>query len=293
MGLEQEPWWDDLVAKKDTHSLRELAEEFGVSAGAISLALKKTNTSKVPQGGSDMSDDTDTPASRPGSKDHLIEPLLDQLGQVSDAEVARKAGVSVRTVASYRARNQIGGYKGRGAPGKKRRRKSKIDPYYEMLGKVPDRVIAEKAGVTLNAVRNYRANRGIISSRQRTKEMREQGLTEEQMDRKLAAARSENASTTERTATQPEIAETPALRTPVPAAAPAAPAAPAVPAAPAAPAPAPLPPPPVGGVTYAWSIAFEGGREGVVSARDASDAAVKGGRYGVVTGLSRLGQMIA
>ena len=263
MGLEQESWWDDLVAKKDTHSLRELAEEFGVSAGAISLALKKTNTSKVPQGG-EPSDNAsaDTPTSRPGSKDHLIEPLLEQLGSIPDAEVARKAGVSVRTVASYRSRNKIPGYKGRGTPGKKRRRKSKIDPYTDLLGKVPDRVIAEKAGVTLNAVRNYRANRGIISSRQRNKEMRESGLTEADMQ----AMEAQDTPTATSTVTTFESTHTPSTND--------------------------LPPPPVSGGLFAWNVAFEGGREGVVTAHDASDAASKGSSFGVVIGVSRLGQLI-
>ncbi len=171
MGLENEPWWQDLLAQKDAKSLRELATEFGTTPGAISLALKKTNTSRVPQGDS-LPPEVGEP--RPGSKDSKIEPFREMLGDVPDSEVAKKAGVSVRTIASFRSRNQIAGYKGRSAPKKQRkRRKSKIDPFAELVGKVPDRVVAEKAGVTLNAVRNYRASRGIPSSRQRAKEMRE------------------------------------------------------------------------------------------------------------------------
>ena len=171
MGLENEPWWPDLLAQKDDRSLRELAGEFGTTPGAISLALKKTNTSRVPQGES-LPPEVGEP--RPGSKDTKIEPFRELLGQVPDSEVAKQAGVSVRTIASFRSRNQIGGYRGRSAPKKQRkRRKSKIDPFAELVGKVPDRVVAEKAGVTLNAVRNYRASRGIPSSRQRTKELRE------------------------------------------------------------------------------------------------------------------------
>jgi transposase len=171
MGLENEPWWPDLVSQKDQKSLRELAAEFGTTPGAISLALKKTNTSRVPQGES-LPPEVGEP--RPGSKDNRIEPFRELLGEVPDSEVAKKAGVSVRTIASFRSRNQISGYKGRSAPKKQRkRRKSKIDPFADLVGKVPDRVVAEKAGVTLNAVRNYRASRGIPSSRQRAKELRE------------------------------------------------------------------------------------------------------------------------
>lgn len=259
MGLEEQPWWDELVAKKDSKSLRELAEEFGVSAGAISLALKKTGTSKVPQSTEPV--EADVPVSRPGSKDFLLEPLFEDLGNIPDAEVAKRAGVSVRTVASYRARNKIPGYKGRAAPSKRRRRKSKIDPYTELLGKVPDRVVAEKAGVTLNAVRNYRANRGITSSRQRNKELRE---SQEDMD-----------------FYDDHVESTPT-------AAPVA-AAPAPASAPAAPRPAASQ-----GLTYAWSVQFAGERPaGVVVGTSAWDAAARASHSGEVVGIQRLGPMLA
>ena len=67
---------------------------------------------------------------------------------------------SVRTVASYRARNNISGFKGtkrRSRPGPR----SKVEPFANLVGKVPDRVIADKAGITVNAVRNWRRIRGI------------------------------------------------------------------------------------------------------------------------------------
>jgi hypothetical protein len=49
---------------------------------------------------------------RAGSKDALIAQHAAALGQVPDAEVARRASVSVRTIASFRARHQIPGYRG-------------------------------------------------------------------------------------------------------------------------------------------------------------------------------------
>jgi hypothetical protein len=49
---------------------------------------------------------------RAGSKDVLITQHAVALGQVPDAEVARRAGVSVRTIASFRARHNIPGYRG-------------------------------------------------------------------------------------------------------------------------------------------------------------------------------------
>jgi len=91
------------------------------------------------------------------------------LGTVPDADVAKKAGVSVRTIASFRARHGIPGYSGPRRPSKNRRpRTSRIDPYQSLLGTVPDRVVAERAGVSLNAVRNYRVKRGIQAARRRS-----------------------------------------------------------------------------------------------------------------------------
>lgn len=46
--LENEPWWSDLLAKKNTHSLKDLATEFGTSVGQLSAALKRTGTVRSP-----------------------------------------------------------------------------------------------------------------------------------------------------------------------------------------------------------------------------------------------------
>jgi len=90
------------------------------------------------------------------------------LGNIPDALVAKRAGVSVRTIASFRARHDISGYKGpRRKPASGRRKRSKIDPFVNLLGQVPDRVVAEKASVSLNAVRNYRVKLGIQAAGRR------------------------------------------------------------------------------------------------------------------------------
>ncbi len=137
--LETYDWWPELVAKKDELSLRELAERFGVTPGAISAAFKRTGTQRRPappgpralrkrrSGGKLPPEAGDAvkageaprggpPKPRPGSKDVHIVRFFDLLGEVPDAEVARKAGVSVRTIASYRARHDIAAFSGRASP---------------------------------------------------------------------------------------------------------------------------------------------------------------------------------
>jgi hypothetical protein len=45
-----------------------------------------------------------------------------------------------------------------------RRRISKLDPYRELLGKLPDREVADKAGVTAENVRAYRRRHNIAAT---------------------------------------------------------------------------------------------------------------------------------
>ncbi|MBT3220625.1 MAG: hypothetical protein HN348_16185 [Proteobacteria bacterium] len=181
--IETFDWWQELVDRKDELSLRELAEKFAVTPGAISAAFKRTGTSRKaappgpralrktkhddlpPEPGEEAEDVGSLPQTRPGSKDEMIKMHFDSLGKVPDAEVAKKAGVSVRTIASFRARHGIPGYSGpRRTTQARAPRTSKLDPFIELLGTVPDRVVAEKAGVSLNAVRNYRVKRGISAA---------------------------------------------------------------------------------------------------------------------------------
>jgi hypothetical protein len=181
--IETYDWWPELVRRKDELSLRELAERFEVTPGAISAAFKRTNLSRkaAPPGprirrqGGDGADGLppepgeaateDTTTVRPGSKDAKITPYLELLGTVPDSEVARKANVSVRTIASFRARHGVTGYKGPRKRGADRApRKSRIDAFAHLVGLHPDRVVAEKAGVSLNAVRNWRMRHGVAAS---------------------------------------------------------------------------------------------------------------------------------
>ncbi len=133
------------------------------------------------------------------SKAPMIEPFKDQLGTRSDGEIAELAGVNARTVAKYRKSLGIPAYRGHqekfsasrkaasvaaaGRPKKarstrkrgstRRRRSSKIDPYIDRLGTVPDREIAELAGISAEAVRVFRSRHGIPSLRDRRRAERE------------------------------------------------------------------------------------------------------------------------
>ncbi|MEO0602943.1 MAG: hypothetical protein AAF211_15995, partial [Myxococcota bacterium] len=104
-----------------------------------------------------------SPEPRPGSKDALIEPHRHLLGKVPDPEVAELAGVAQRTIAHYRKLRGIPGYSGPRS-NKGGGRKSKIDAFQHLLGVAHDREVAMKAGVTVNAVRNYRTKRGIAAA---------------------------------------------------------------------------------------------------------------------------------
>lgn len=186
--IETYGWWQELVNKKDELSLRELAERFDVTPGAISAAFKRTGLSRkaappgprirrksqsnddLPPEPGEMDDEDDSSTSaeaRPGSKDTRILPYLEMLGKVPDSEVARKAGVSVRTIASFRARNQLNGYKGPRKRGADRApRKSRIDAFSHLVGQLPDRAVAQQAGVSLNAVRNWRMRHNMLPNPQ-------------------------------------------------------------------------------------------------------------------------------
>ena len=120
-----------------------------------------------------------------------LEPFRDEVGKLPDKVLAEKAGVSVEGVRMYRKRHGISlspearqprGRKAKNppaapaapveaspteasvaeaAPPRRRKRRSKLDPFRESIGTVSDRIIAEKAGVSVQAVRQYRRRHDI------------------------------------------------------------------------------------------------------------------------------------
>jgi|GEM_PF-1485953 len=183
--IETNDWWPDLVTLKDELSLRQLAERFGTTATAVSAAFKRNGIVRTPA--------PSGPRRRRVSvvpESTSLAPYLDMLGLVADEEIAALASVSVSAVVRARtlravpaleapvvnlsrgSSDELAGSRESTAPkrkrsrtGKKHGRPSAITPYEEQLGKVPDRVIAEAAGVTVSAVTLYRTRRGIQSAR--------------------------------------------------------------------------------------------------------------------------------
>ena len=165
--LEDRAWWPKLLAQKDDHSLRELAQMFEVTPGAINAALKRSGVQRksAPSGPrvGKRTRSTGVPrgrGARPASEERL-QPYFPELGQVPDGQLAQKAGLSVATVARIRRSRGIpptqrGIADGSGA--------SRIDPFREILGRVPDAEVAALAGVTRAAVSNYRCRRNILSN---------------------------------------------------------------------------------------------------------------------------------
>jgi hypothetical protein len=106
------------------------------------------------------------------SKDDLVAVHCALLGRVPDSEVAKLAGVCVRTVATYRSRLGIPGYSGpRRRPPKRDGKRSMLDPLSPLIGVVPDHVVAEQAGMSIGAVRAFRVARGIDAAGARAPEV--------------------------------------------------------------------------------------------------------------------------
>ena len=137
--------------------------ETASSPSKVAKKAKKKPTETSPRVGKAAA-----PAGRTGSstgRKSKIAPFQDQVGNIPDKDVAKLAGVSTEAVRMYRRRRGIElNLPQRPSESKKRspsRRKSRLDPYFDELGRVPDAEIAARAGVTPENVRAYRSRHGI------------------------------------------------------------------------------------------------------------------------------------
>jgi len=143
--IEEQPWWPKLVKKKDTKSLRELGDEFGVSAAAISNALKRNKLTRKP--------------ARSGPRG--TKGTAGATSAASAKKAAPRKTTPKKTAARRVARSKTPTVKAARPGGLKRGRRSVLAKYQDQMGKVVDREIAEKAGVTVSAVTNYRKRHNI------------------------------------------------------------------------------------------------------------------------------------
>ncbi len=188
--LELRAWWPDLLQQKDSCSLRELGERFGVSPGAINAALKRNGIQRCPARPGPRSGTGGVSAGSKGRPTRKVSearlaPYEAHLGVLSDAQLAKQSGLSVATVARIRRDRQIDS-----APnvGGRERGGSRIEPYQELLGALPDEDIAVLAGVTRTAVRNFRTRRSIpsMSERKRSAGAKQRAPSTQNADNQLA-----------------------------------------------------------------------------------------------------------
>lgn len=156
LGENVPSWWPEALRLKDRMPLRDLADHLGVRVGLLTAELRRAGIARAPV------PTTQLPDLRHGSKDGRISSYFHLLGQMPDADVARLSDVSVRTIASYRARHGIPGYEGpRRRPEPRGSRQSRLEDFRHLLGRLPDRVVADEAGMSLGAVRNFRIKHDI------------------------------------------------------------------------------------------------------------------------------------
>ncbi len=126
---------------------------------------------------------------KPPRRRSKIDPFLEQVGVVPDREIAELAGTSAENVRVYRKRRgiparwrqqdrttdespsaqqtgakdpgQVTPPPSIGQPGRRQRRRSKLDPFLDKLGVLPDQEVAELAGVTVGNVRAFRYRHDI------------------------------------------------------------------------------------------------------------------------------------
>lgn len=137
-------------------------DEAAAPASEAAPAAPETSSADAP---AEASEATPT-ARRPRAS--KIEPFRELVGQRPDREVAEMAGVTPEAVRMYRRRHGIPSAPRKAAasassttPRKPRKRRSKLDPFSDLLGTVPDAEVAAMAGVTSENVRAYRRRHGI------------------------------------------------------------------------------------------------------------------------------------
>lgn len=118
-----------------------------------------------------MPDDPTSPVAPRDTASARLDAVRATLGTVSDGEIARRLGIARKTVVEYRKRHGIAPFVPARAPAPKKEpassptgRTSRLDAFAEIIGALPDREVAERAGMTTENVRMYRQRRGIAAT---------------------------------------------------------------------------------------------------------------------------------
>lgn len=144
--LEERDWWSELVELKDVMSLRELSSRFGCAPAAISNALKRNGLTRVhsPPGPRDKRDPNWTDAARK------------TLASAGDAPPVPTASADAAPAPNTDPTHPL----------------AHEDPiactplkgFAHLAGKYIDREVAERAGVSVSAVTNFRRRHGITAA---------------------------------------------------------------------------------------------------------------------------------
>jgi len=185
--IETLSWWSDAVADLKRKKLRDIAREHAVSVKDLQAAIQRTGV--MADSGAAVS----APAAGLSASERIALHAA-SLGKVSDGAFATLAGVSRKTVVQYRKTHGIAAFeagpgvvskaprrgrpaKATGAPrtrarsadavsapaGARAPRQSKLDGFLDIVGVLSDKEVAQRAGVTAENVRMYRARRGIAA----------------------------------------------------------------------------------------------------------------------------------
>ena len=168
--LESSPWWSDLLAEKDSLSLRELSKKYGVSVNGLSRALKRAGVDRAPvRRGAPGA----TPAAQAAPDPRSIEArdwwpdFLDRKDKQSLAALAKRYGVAEITLQRAMRRTGVTRRSQRGAKGNRQAQRAarKLAAHKDLRGVGADAEIAARARVSRYAVAQYRKKRGIASVR--------------------------------------------------------------------------------------------------------------------------------
>ncbi len=181
--LEETDVWKLIQAQLPTTSIFKLAAAYEVTVGEIAGAVRRTEIGGEVRLGISAPKKPKKPKHTRTQRQEFtkIDPFRELVGNWPDEAVATKVRVAPSAVSEYRDRHGIPAYSAKkaytttvsaaeqGSPARPWTARnmgkpwSKVDAFKAELGVLRDSVIARKAGLTQQAVRNYRTRRGIPS----------------------------------------------------------------------------------------------------------------------------------